>query len=50
MMCGTVFNAELSWNASLDGDNREMDKRREFDEIIDSREIWDIYSNSLTYL
>ena len=49
-MCGTVSDAELYWNASLNIDNRHMHKRREFYEIIDSSEICDIYSNSLTYL
>ena len=41
-----MFDAGLSWNVSFDGSSRDMDERREFKEIIDRREIWDIYSNS----
>ena len=50
MMCGTIFDEGLYLNASLDGGSRDLDERIEFDEIIDSREILAIYSNSLTYL
>ena len=47
---GTISDAELYWSASLNGDNRDTDARREIGEVVDCREIWDIYSNSLTYL
>ena len=50
MMSGTISDAGLLWNASLDGDSRDMDERREFDDIIDSREIGDMYSNFVIYL
>ena len=50
MMHGTISDAGLYLNASLVGNNRRMNENREFDEFIDSREISDIYSNSLTYL
>ena len=50
MMCGTISDTGLYWNASFDGDDRDMDERRKFDEINDIREIWDKYSNPQTYL
>ena len=43
MMLETISHAGLKWNASLDGDNRYMDDRGECEEIMDSREIWDLY-------
>ena len=50
MMRGTISDAGLHLNASLDGNNRKMDENRECVEFIDSREISDVYANSLTYL
>ena len=47
MMYGTISDAELYWIASLAGNNRDMDDRVEFDEIIDSRDIWDMYKITL---
>ena len=38
-MCETISDAGLSWNDSFNGGSREMDERRELNEIIDSREI-----------
>ena len=35
----TISDAGLYLNASLDGDNRDMDERRKFGEIMGSREI-----------
>ena len=43
MIFGTISDPGLYWNASLYGDNRDMDERRDFDEIIDSRKIWYIF-------
>ena len=37
-------------NASLDGDNRDMDERRKCDEIISIRDIWDVYILALNLL
>ena len=39
MMWGTISDAALYCNASSVGDNRDIDERREFDEVIDSRDI-----------
>ena len=54
MIRETISHAALLSNASLDGDNRYMDGRRECEEIRDSGEIGDlyiyIYINFLTYL
>ena len=41
IMRKTISHAVLWWNASVDGDNRYIDGRREYEEIRDSREIWD---------
>ena len=38
-MCGTISDSGLYWHGSFDGDNRDMDEGREFDEIIESRKI-----------
>ena len=46
-MYSTISAAGLYRNASLNGDNRDTDERREFDEIIGSREIWDEYIPTL---
>ena len=47
MMYSTISDALLDWYASLDGDNRDMDERRKFDEMMGSREIWDVYMLTL---
>ena len=39
----TISHARLYRNASLDGDNRYMDGRREWEDIRDSREIIDLF-------
>ena len=43
LMRQTISHAGLRWNASLDGDIRYMDGRREWEDIWDSSEIWDLY-------
>ena len=45
----TISHAGLQWNASLDGDNRYMDGRRECEEMRDIGEILDLYSNKYIF-
>ena len=42
LMREAMYQSGLQWAASLDGDNRYMDGRREWEDIGNSSEIWDI--------
>ena len=46
----TTCQAGLKWKASLNGDNKYMDGRKECEEIRDSREILDLYSYIYIYV
>ena len=50
LMRETISHAGLWWNASLDGDSRYMDGRRECEDIGDSREILNLYSPMYIYI
>ena len=50
LMGDAISQSGLQWTASLDGDNRHIDGRREWEDIGISREIWDLYIYIYIYI